>query len=51
VPNPELETLLMESPTLECVDEEDVALDMDGWELNPGSDSEDSESEEVLDFE
>lgn len=50
-PNPELDTLLMESPTLECVDEEDVALDMNGWELNPGSDSEDSESEEVLDFE
>jgi hypothetical protein len=34
----------MGSPTLERVNEEEVALDMDGWELDPGSNSEDEMS-------
>jgi len=42
----ELDALLIESPTLECVGEEDVALDMDGWELDLGSDTEEEMSEE-----
>jgi len=29
--------LLMESPTLECVNEDDVGLNMEGWELEPES--------------
>jgi hypothetical protein len=36
--DPDLESALMGSPTLQCEDEDDVALDMDGWDL----DSEDS---------
>ena len=43
--NAELEAALMESPTLQCVDEDDVALDMDGWDLD-GNDSEAELSEE-----
>jgi hypothetical protein len=47
--DPELEM----SPTLECVDEDDVALDMDGWELHPESEDEMSEGSEgdASDFE
>jgi hypothetical protein len=54
--DPELEAALMESPTLQCVDEDDVALDMDGWDdLDGNSDEElsdegESEEEEEFDF-
>ena len=41
----ELEAALMESPTLQRVDEDDVALDMDGWDLD-GLSSEDELSDE-----
>lgn len=44
--DPELDALLMASPTLERVNEEDVTLDMDGWELDPGLESEEEMSEE-----
>jgi len=53
--DPELEAALMESPTLQCTDEDDVALDMDGWDLDGNSDEElsdedESEEEEGFDF-
>lgn len=53
--DPELEAALAESPTLQCVDEDDVALDMDGWDLDGNSDEElsdegESEEEEGFDF-
>ena len=53
--DPELEAALAESPTLQCVDEDDVALDMDGWDLDGNSDEElsdkgESEEEEGCDF-
>ncbi|KDR77663.1 hypothetical protein GALMADRAFT_209941 [Galerina marginata CBS 339.88] len=44
--DPRLEAMLMESPTLQRIDEGDVALDMDGWELEPESDEEMSEFDE-----
>ena len=45
----------MESPTLQCVDEDDVALNMDGWDLDGNSEDElsdegESEEEEGFDF-
>jgi hypothetical protein len=49
----ELEAALMESPTLPRVDEGDVALDMDGWDLDEISEeeiSDESENEEDLIF-
>jgi hypothetical protein len=52
--DPELEAALMESPTLQCMDEDDVALDMDGWDLDGNSDeelSDEGESEEEEGFE
>jgi hypothetical protein len=51
--DPELEAALMESPTLQCVDEDDVALDMDGWDLDGNSEeelSDEGESEEEEEF-
>jgi len=53
--DPELEAALMESPTLQCMDENDIALDMDGWDLDRNSDEElsdedKSEEEEGFDF-
>ena len=55
--DPKLETALrlMESLTLQCVDEDDVALDMDGWDLDGNSDNDlsdegKSEEEEGFDF-
>ena len=49
----ELEAVLMESPTLQRVDEDDVALDMDGWDLYGNSDepSDDEDGSEVDDSE
>ena len=54
---PELEaaSALMESPTLQCVDENDVSLDMDGWDLDGKSEEElsdkgESEEEQGFDF-
>ncbi|PPQ92857.1 hypothetical protein CVT25_004345 [Psilocybe cyanescens] len=48
--NPGLEAILMESPTLQRVDEEDVALDMDGWDLDEvGSEDEISDESEEED--
>ena len=47
--DPDLESQLIASPTLERVDEDDVALDMDEWVLDGESDeeiSDDSEEEE-----
>jgi len=54
-PDAELEAALMESPTLQRVDEDDVALDMDGWDLDGNSEDElsdegESEEEEGFDF-
>ena len=51
----ELDAVLIESPTLQRVDEEDVALDMDGWDLDGNSEDEfsdesESEVEEGFDF-
>ena len=53
----ELDVVLMESPTLQRVDEEDVALDMDGWDLDGNSEDEfsdegegESDVEEGFDF-
>jgi len=44
--DPELEELLLTSPTLLMQDEDDVALDMDDWELDePQSDDEDMEGD------
>ena len=45
------EAVLMESPTLQRVDEDDVALDMDGWDLYGNSDepSDDEDGSEVDD--
>ena len=50
-----LEAALMESLTQQCVDEDDVALDMDGWDLDRNSEDElsdkgESEEEEEFDF-
>ncbi|KAF8959752.1 hypothetical protein BDZ97DRAFT_2042356 [Flammula alnicola] len=45
--DPELEALLLESPTLQRIEAEDVDLDMDGWDLDSDGDmSEESEGEE-----
>ncbi|KAF8968229.1 hypothetical protein BDZ97DRAFT_1916079 [Flammula alnicola] len=45
--DPELEALLLESPTLQQIEAEDVDLDMDGWDLESDGDmSEESEGEE-----
>ena len=54
-PEAELDAVLIESPTLQRVDEEDVALDMDGWDLDGNSEDEfsdegESEVEEGFDF-
>ena len=51
----ELEAALMESPTLQRVDEDDVALDMDGWDLDGNSEDElsdegEREAEEGFEF-
>jgi len=42
--HPDIDTWISNSPTLECINEEDVALDMDGWELD--SDLEEAGSDE-----
>ncbi|KAF8173450.1 hypothetical protein BJ912DRAFT_1024853 [Pholiota molesta] len=55
--DPDLEGALMGSPTLQCIDEVDVALDMDGWDLDTEDsydgmeDSEDDSEEESGQFE
>jgi hypothetical protein len=41
-----LEDALRESPTLQRIDEGDVALDMDGWDLDGNHDSEDEISDD-----
>jgi hypothetical protein len=41
-----LKAALMVSPTLQCVDKDDVALDMDGWDLDGNSEEELSDEDE-----
>jgi hypothetical protein len=48
--DPELEAALRGSPTLQREDEDDVALDMDGWDIDSEEHSDEGESEEEEGF-